>query len=150
MPGVSGVTVTTCVRATLSFARKTAGASGARHSLRPLIFRWRESFRKTRTHRAARTRWCVFSRSLKIESGMVRTPHQRRPGEGQDPYAVARVWRDAGRGLSRNDQGLGLWVLAFARTTPFMLLQPATFRCHLGRTGARDPLGPLPAKSGAR
>ena len=37
MPGVSGVTVMTCVRATLSFARKTAGASGARHSLRPLL-----------------------------------------------------------------------------------------------------------------
>ena len=42
MPGDSGVTVTTCVRATLTFARKTAGASGARHSLRPLIFRRRE------------------------------------------------------------------------------------------------------------
>jgi hypothetical protein len=37
MPGDSGVTVTTCVRATLTFARKAAGASGARHSLRPLI-----------------------------------------------------------------------------------------------------------------
>jgi hypothetical protein len=42
MPGVSGVTVMTCVRATLTFARKAAGASGARHSLRPLIFRRRE------------------------------------------------------------------------------------------------------------
>src|ERR1700732_195752 len=37
MPVDSGVTVTTCVRATLIFARKAAGASGARHSLRPLI-----------------------------------------------------------------------------------------------------------------
>src|ERR1700726_284200 len=46
MPGDAGVTVTACVRATLSFARKAAGASGARHSLRPLIFRWRNCFAK--------------------------------------------------------------------------------------------------------
>jgi hypothetical protein len=46
MPGVSGVTVTTCVLATLTFARKTAGASGARHSLRPLIFRRRHCLAK--------------------------------------------------------------------------------------------------------
>jgi hypothetical protein len=45
---------------------------------------------------------CLFS-SLKIESAMPRTLHPRRPGEGQDPYAVARVRRDAGRRLSCND-----------------------------------------------
>ena len=105
MPGVSGVTVTTCVRATLSFARKTAGASGARHSLRPLIFRWRESFRKTRTHRAARTRWCVFSRSLKIESGMVRTPHQRRPGEAR--CVKSRTLADDAESFSQLSSGAG-------------------------------------------
>jgi len=36
MPDVSGVTVVTCLRA-FYFARKAAGATGARHSLRPLI-----------------------------------------------------------------------------------------------------------------
>ena len=38
MPGVSGVTVVTMLVCFLYFAREAAGASRARHSLRPLIF----------------------------------------------------------------------------------------------------------------
>src|SRR5260370_25306758 len=41
MPGVSGVTVVTNARAFYT-TRAAAGASSARHSLRPLIFRRRE------------------------------------------------------------------------------------------------------------
>ena len=45
------------------FARETAGASSARHSPRPLIFRWRNSLSKTRA-RAARSRTCVCDRGV--------------------------------------------------------------------------------------
>ena len=37
MPGVSGVTVVTMLVCFFTFAHKAAGASSARHSLRPLI-----------------------------------------------------------------------------------------------------------------
>jgi len=37
MPGVSGVTVVTMLVCFFTFAHKAAGASRARHSLRPLI-----------------------------------------------------------------------------------------------------------------
>jgi hypothetical protein len=37
MPGVSGVTVVTMLVCFYHFAREAAGASSARHSLRPLI-----------------------------------------------------------------------------------------------------------------
>ena len=60
MPGDSGVTVTTCVRATLTFARKTAGASGARHSLRPLI-REGGKFRINLAQNMRRDREAVFA-----------------------------------------------------------------------------------------
>jgi hypothetical protein len=99
MPGVSGVTVTTCVRATLTFARKTAGASGARHSLRPLIFRWRHCLAKLGRivpRECGAVSFQLFEN--RIGNG-ARTLHPRRPGEGQDPYAAARMWRDAGRRL---------------------------------------------------
>jgi hypothetical protein len=55
MPGVSGVTVVDLLVCFLFFARETAGASRARHSLRPLIFRGRKIqvklARKTRRDR---------------------------------------------------------------------------------------------------
>jgi hypothetical protein len=39
MPGESGVTVVTTLVCFFTFAREAAGASSARHSLRPLMFR---------------------------------------------------------------------------------------------------------------
>src|SRR5260370_19058905 len=42
------------------FAREAAGALGARHSLRPLIFRRRDVPGKPRAKRAARSRSCVW------------------------------------------------------------------------------------------
>src|SRR4030088_1562378 len=54
MPGVSGVTVVTNARAFYT-TRAAAGASGARHSLRPLI-RGRDFSSKTRADCAARSR----------------------------------------------------------------------------------------------
>src|SRR5438046_8448956 len=50
MPGVSGVTVVTTLVCFFHFAREAAGASRARHSLRPLIFRRAERDSKTRAH----------------------------------------------------------------------------------------------------
>jgi hypothetical protein len=58
MPGVSGVTVVTNARAYYS-TRAAAGASGARHSLRPR-FRGREISGTTRANCVARMRSCVF------------------------------------------------------------------------------------------
>jgi len=57
MPGETGVTVVTNSRVFYT-TREAAGASGARHSLRPLNFR-AEGLRTTRTRRAARMRSCV-------------------------------------------------------------------------------------------
>src|SRR5213596_1097786 len=53
MPGETGVTVVTMLVCLFYFACEAAGASSARHSLRPLIS-GRMVFAKTRTHRAAR------------------------------------------------------------------------------------------------
>ena len=53
-----------------------------------------------------------FLGCLKIESGMARTLHPRRPGESQDPYAVMHVWRGAGRWLRTTTKawGYGSWL----------------------------------------
>src|SRR5258708_37221792 len=55
MPGDSGVTVVTNARVTYT-TRAAAGASDARHSLRPLILRGRDVSDKTRAKHAARSR----------------------------------------------------------------------------------------------
>jgi hypothetical protein len=53
MPGDSGVTVVTILVCSFYFACEAAGASSARHSLRPLISEGRKFKGITRTHRAA-------------------------------------------------------------------------------------------------
>jgi len=69
MPGDSGVTVVTMLVCFLHFAREAAGASCARHSLRPLMFKWAgRSQQNSRAH-AARSRSCGCG-CLKIESGL--------------------------------------------------------------------------------
>jgi NAD(P)-dependent dehydrogenase (short-subunit alcohol dehydrogenase family) len=66
---ISGVTVVTTLECFFHFACEAAGASSARHSLRPLIFRRRDVPGKTRAKRAARSRSCVRKecRCSKIE-----------------------------------------------------------------------------------
>src|SRR6202047_3448953 len=56
MPGVSGVTVVTMLVCSFYFACEAAGASCARHSLRPLIVQGQEFKAKTRARGAARSR----------------------------------------------------------------------------------------------
>ena len=51
MPGETGVTVVTTLVCLLFFARETAGASSARHSLRPLNFRWLYTMQNSRVSR---------------------------------------------------------------------------------------------------
>ena len=58
MPGVSGVTVVTNARVYYT-PRAAAGASGARHSLRPLFSRGRNEQAKPRAKHAARSRTCI-------------------------------------------------------------------------------------------
>jgi hypothetical protein len=48
MPGDPGVTVVTMLVCFFHIAREAAGAAGARHSLRPLMFRWADVQGKTR------------------------------------------------------------------------------------------------------
>ena len=55
MPGCSGVTVVTTLVCFFSFAREAAGASSARHSLRPLNFQGQE-FRQNSRENARRDR----------------------------------------------------------------------------------------------
>src|ERR1700730_16686466 len=59
MPGESGVTVVTMLVCLFYFACEAAGASSARHSLRPLIFSWAGHQSKARARGAARSRSCV-------------------------------------------------------------------------------------------
>ena len=59
MPGDPGVTVVTNSCA-FYFAREAAGASGARHSLRPLFGRGEEISGKPRAKHAARSRSRVY------------------------------------------------------------------------------------------
>src|SRR5437667_3041679 len=47
----------------------------------------------------------------------------RRPGERRDPYAVALGLEDAVQRLLHNNDGLRLWIPAFAGTTAKMLLR---------------------------
>src|SRR5260221_9621389 len=69
MPGETGVTVVTMLVCLFYFACEAAGASSARHSLRPLIFRRRDVPGKPRADRAARSRNYVCERGcLKFES----------------------------------------------------------------------------------
>src|SRR6266446_5892384 len=60
MPGCSGVTVVTMLVCFLHFAREAAGASRARHSLRPPFPKGGTFKSKTRAKRAARSRSCVW------------------------------------------------------------------------------------------
>src|SRR5712675_928747 len=55
-------------RVLFSFAREAAGASSARHSLRPLIFRRRNVFGKPRADRAARSRNCALNQATQKHS----------------------------------------------------------------------------------
>src|SRR6267143_6458294 len=64
MPGRSGVTVVTTLVCLFFITHEAAGASSARHSLRPLIFRRRNVFGKPRADRAARSRSRVNRRLL--------------------------------------------------------------------------------------
>jgi len=59
MPGDPGVTVVTNSRVFYT-TREAAGASGARHSLRPL-YSGRMVLRTTRAHRAARSRMRIWN-----------------------------------------------------------------------------------------
>jgi hypothetical protein len=69
MPGVSGVTVVTNARVYYT-PRAAAGASGARHSLRPLIFRgWDVRKQNSRGLRGEIAKlWLEMMRCLKNES----------------------------------------------------------------------------------
>src|SRR5258706_2569516 len=59
MPGRSGVTVVTMLVCLFFITHEAAGASSARHSLRPLNFRRRDVLGKPRAGRAARSRTYV-------------------------------------------------------------------------------------------
>ena len=60
MPGRSGVTVVTTLGCLFPFGPEAAGASGARHSLRPLMSEG-QTFAKPRAHPAARMRTHTLS-----------------------------------------------------------------------------------------
>src|ERR1700693_3364215 len=73
MPDVSGASaVNTRVHTPTPKRTRGCGCIGHPAFPAPSDDQKAQSFRKTRTHRAARMRWCVFSRSLEIESGMAR------------------------------------------------------------------------------
>jgi len=69
---ISGVTVVTMLVCLFFITHEAAGASSARHSLRPLIFRRRDVPGKPRAGRAARSRSCVYEWTRHI-------PNRHRP-----------------------------------------------------------------------
>jgi len=62
------VTVVTMLVCFFHIAREAAGAAGARHSLRPLMFRWAGRSGKNSRGCAARSRSCVCDRRLLFEN----------------------------------------------------------------------------------
>jgi hypothetical protein len=64
----------------------------------------------------AKDTWTTRAQRAAGMCGRVFTQH-RRPCERRDPYAVSHVLKDAVRRLSRSNEGLWLWVPAFAGTT---------------------------------
>src|SRR5712672_1454183 len=68
MPGETGVTVVTTLVCLFFITHEAAGASSARHSLRPLNFRRRDVPGKTRAKRAARSRSCALNQATQKHS----------------------------------------------------------------------------------
>ena len=139
MPGDSGATVVTTLVWFLFFPREAAGAMGTRHSPRP---HWGEGYMdNSGVTRRGNADVCAIAQ-------------HRRPCESRDPYAVSHVLKDTVRRLSRNNEGLWLWVPAFAGTTVKWLFENR-IRANGGRsirsTSAfcgSTPTPPSPAKSG--
>src|SRR6266852_3686387 len=104
MPGDAGVTVVTNSRVFFT-TREAAGAAGARHSLRPLMFRERDVQGKTRVDCAARSRSRGYDNGccLKIESvpiHCVRTRHSSSSLRTQGPITTnVRGWNELQRQL---------------------------------------------------
>src|SRR5260370_20490520 len=72
MPGDPGVTVVTNARVYYT-TRAAAGASGARHSLRPLIFSGQDVQDKTRAKHAARSRSHIQRSRVGSKTGAARS-----------------------------------------------------------------------------
>src|SRR5260370_33947142 len=88
MAGVTGVTVVTRSRA-FFFAREAAGASSARHSLRPLMFRGRESKQNSGAMRGEIARFCLqMIGCLKIESVAAPPRHCEERKRRSNPFFV--------------------------------------------------------------
>jgi hypothetical protein len=85
MPGVSGVTVVTTLVCFVFITHEAAGASSARHFLRPLIS-GRMVFAKTRTHRAARMRAHVCKQEPSLRA---KRSNPSRRGEGMDCFVAS-------------------------------------------------------------
>jgi hypothetical protein len=68
MPGETGVTVVTTLVCLFFITHEAAGASSARHSLRPLLLGAAKQFCKTRAYRAARSRSHILN--LLFENGI--------------------------------------------------------------------------------
>src|SRR5258707_15307397 len=84
MPGDSGVTVVTNARVYYT-TRAAAGASGARHSLRPLIFSGQDVQDKTRAKHAARSRSHIQRSRVGSKTGAARSAGADAAGVKSDP-----------------------------------------------------------------
>src|SRR5258708_27978145 len=84
MPGDPGVTVVTNARVYYT-TRAAAGASGARHSLRPLIFSGQDVQDKTRAKHAARSRSHIQRSRVGSKTGAARSAGAAAAGVETDP-----------------------------------------------------------------
>ena len=127
MPGTSGVTVVTNARAFYT-PRAAAGASGARHSLRPLIFRGPNDQGKPRANmrrdREAVSAHCVTVCKLNLSHTPavivrhpVRPPAGRMTGSGgRSRYSEASAMESRGHGVLDASHSRGMTSYCGARS----------------------------------
>jgi hypothetical protein len=98
MPGETGVTVVTTLVWFYFFPREAAGASSARHSLRPLNFRWLHVGKLAREC-AARSRRCGWVLSLPLVGSKRAKTSPSYPSSREAVGRVARrEWSERGVG----------------------------------------------------
>ena len=113
MPGESGVTVVTMLVCFFIFACEAAGASSARHSLRPLMFQTRKSTGKTRAVRGEIAEVCAITIAV-IASGAKQSIFDL----AMPSHGLLRSARNDGSGAKRSLRMRGLSERAHPMSPP--------------------------------
>jgi len=136
VPGDSGVTCMLVCASTTTHAHGTAGASGARHSLRPLLERARNYWQTSGAGRGenADSRHCERSEAIQLscfarQDGLLRRFAPR--NDGLPPLSSAKANDPRGRGVLDTPHARGMTAedgasrdTSFQKTMGCLLLRP--------------------------